>query len=110
VYSGQQALLDAIESDAPGLSVSIISAALEEEDREFVEKACLRLSGHADEEVRGNAILGLGHLARLFGQLSSTAIETVKRALTDTSDYVRGQAHSAADDVGHFLGIDVAST
>jgi hypothetical protein len=110
LYSGGQALLDTTDSDAPVLSVSIIAAALEEEDRELIEQACLRLSAHVDEEVRGNAILGLGHVARRFGQLSSAAIETVKRGLADTSEYVRGQAHAAAGDVRHFVGIEVLSS
>jgi hypothetical protein len=107
-YAGKQALLDAIEADAPDRIASmIIAAALEEEDREFVEQACVRLSAHADEVVRGNAILGFGHLARLFGELGDEAPAMVARGLQDSSAYVRGQAYAAAGDLKHFLGIEV---
>jgi hypothetical protein len=107
-YAGAQALTDAIEADdANVLAPMIVAASLYEDDFNIAYGACMRLSTHADEVVRGNAILGLGHLARLFEQLGPEAPEIVKRGLTDSSAYVRGQAHATAGDLQHFLGVEV---
>jgi hypothetical protein len=60
-----------------------------------------------DEVARGNAILGFGHLARLFGRLGDESPGIVKRGLVDTSTYVRGQAYAAAGDLQNSLSIEV---
>lgn len=105
-YAGQQSLLDAMEADdIDRLESMIIGAALYEDDFEFAQRACITLSGHAQEIVRGNAVLGFGHLARLFGRLDPEALAIVRERLRDPSDYVRGQAHSAAVDILQFLGL-----
>ena len=71
----------------------------------IAESLCRELFDHEDEQVRGNAVLGFGHLARRFGKLDKkTALPLIESALVDSSDYVRGQAWAAAEDVGHFLG------
>jgi hypothetical protein len=49
--------------DVGGLQPMIIAAALYEEELEFVQCACIHLSGHRDEIVRGNAVLGFGRQA-----------------------------------------------
>jgi hypothetical protein len=85
----------------------IVAAALEEEDRQYVEAACIRLSTHQDEIVRGNAILGFGHLARRFGEIGEKGPQIVGRGLADASVYVRDHAYAAAGDLKHFLGIEV---
>jgi hypothetical protein len=106
-YEGPQALLDAIKANnIDVLGPMIIAAALYEDDFDTAYRACVQLSSHADEVVRGNAILGFGHLARLFGRLGDEAPGIVKRGLVDSSGYVRGQAHAAAGDLQHFLGVE----
>ena len=94
--------LSANESDS--LKVLVIGAALHWGDRVAVENLCSRLGAHQNEEVRGNAILALGHLARRFEMLSSHFRFAIRKALSDESKYVRGQALAAADDVEIFLG------
>jgi hypothetical protein len=107
-YEGRERLRHAMDNDrVVELRTMIIAAGLEEADLHLAENACLRLSTHADDVLRGNAILCFGHLARRFGELTPEAVERVVRGLTDPSDYVRGQAHAAASDVKHFLGIDL---
>ncbi len=109
-YPGADALRDAIERDDPEvLGPMIIGAALYEDDFDTVYSACLRLSNHRDETVRGNAVLGFGHIARLFGRLGQDGPDIVKRGLKDPSPYVRGQAHAAANDLDHFLGLSIRS-
>jgi hypothetical protein len=107
-YEGQEALLEAIASDeTEKLGPMIIAAALYEEDFDFVQRVCVQLSSHPDEIVRGNAVLGLGHVARLFERLDDHAVQIVSNRLHDPSVYVRGQAHAAASDLSHFLGVEM---
>jgi hypothetical protein len=109
-YTGQQALLDAINrNDTMLLPSMIIATVLYDDDFEFARTACIRLCEHESETIRGNAILGFGHLARRFGELGEQEIAIVRRGLHDPSEYVRGQAHAAAGDLKHFLGVDVRS-
>lgn len=71
--------------------------------------ACIEAARVDDEVVRGNAILGFSHLARRFRQLDRVLVEPlIAAALKDESEYVRGQAQSAADDVELFLGWQVS--
>lgn len=101
---------DAIEAalarDEPGeLLRVVLSAALEANDAAWAEDVCLRLAGHPHPNVRGNAVLGLGHLARIHGRLDEArALPAIEAALADADDLVRGQADAAAGDVEQFLG------
>ncbi len=102
-----QATVEAVlERDDPlELMDWILEIALEAADRELVENACARLARHRDANVRGNAVLGFGHLARRFGRLDGKRVERlVEIALHDRSAYVRENAHSAAEDLATFLG------
>ena len=71
-------------------------------DYEWSESICLQLVSHHHFNVRGNAILGFGHLARIFGIISDQARRLVTRALNDEHEYVRSHANSARDDIEHF--------
>lgn len=77
-------------------------------DCAWAEAICVMLARHPDADVRANAVLGLGHLARTCGRLDlSIAVPTIAAALHDADPHVRGQAESAADDLLHFLGVTV---
>jgi len=93
-----------VRNDPDDLLRAVLAAALYADDRNWAEGICLMLSHHEDCKVRGNAILGFGHIARLHGQLTKSKVKPVIEAgLRDPSDLVRGQADSAADDVEFFL-------
>jgi hypothetical protein len=93
------------DGDVGKLSRLVIGIGLYEMDREWAEAYCLDLCSHVDPNVRGNAILALGHLARRFGCLNEPdARPLIERGLKDSDEHVRGQAHAANDDVAHFLG------
>jgi len=80
-------------------------ALLRYREQNFVERVCLCLSSHENETVRGNAILTFGHIAGLYKKLIDlNIIGVVGKALCDESEYVRGQANCAADDLEDFLG------
>ncbi|WP_440957431.1 hypothetical protein ACFELO_08950 [Oceanicaulis sp. LC35] len=84
-----------------------IALALGLPDRVDVQAICLQLAEHEDEYVRGNAVLALGHLARLTGELHETRVRKVLgEALEDDSEFVRGQADNARSDLHMFLGWD----
>jgi hypothetical protein len=97
---------EALERSLPHeLQVVIIGAALYHEDAAYVERLCCDLADSSHEELRGNAILGLGHLARRFQSLDEQRTRPlIESGLIDPSVYVRGQAFAAADDAAHFLG------
>ena len=70
-----------------------------------VESVCIALSSHSDVFVRGNAILGFGHLSRTLGKLDEKKVKPIiEAALRDRDAFVRGQAHAAMDDIENFLG------
>ena len=109
-YPGKLTLLDAIATDdVARLPVLIVAAALNEEDRSIIESACIELSNHTNETIRGNAILGFGHIARRFRVVGAGVQEIVRRGMKDASEYVRGQAYAAADDLECFLGFTFAT-
>lgn len=95
----------AIERDDPDeLPSAVLSAALHSDDPEWAESVCRKLADHPHFNVRGNAILGFAHLARLHRRLDEAHVKPlVARALDDPSDYVRAQAEAAKDDLVHFL-------
>ena len=90
--------------DPEELLRAIVAVALHSEDLDWASRLCMRLASHPHFNVRGNAVLGFGHLARRYGRLDSAAREVIEAGLRDADSYVRGHADSAADDVQHFLG------
>jgi len=90
--------------DVLGLRQGVPSVGLHAQELAKAQQWCLMLARYPDDQVRGNAVLALGHLARRFGQLGDSCRPVVEAALADESGYVRGQAEAAADDIAHFLG------
>ncbi|WP_185814580.1 hypothetical protein [Xanthomonas sp. SS] len=71
-------------------------------------RICLSLASHDHFNVRGNAVLGFGHLARTCGHLDLEAVvPVIAAALHDEHEYVRGHAMDVADDLLHYLGVGV---
>jgi len=89
--------------DPDELLRAVLAVALHAEELEWAFSICLRLASHQHFNVRGNAILGFGHLARRFGRLDPVAQDVIEAGLGDSDPYVRGQAGDAADDAQHFL-------
>ena len=93
-----------VRDDPEELLRAVLSAALYSDDPAWSEGVCVRLSGHKYFNVRGNAILGFGHIARLHAKLTERKVKPlIEAAFKDKSQYVRGQANDAADDVEYFL-------
>lgn len=77
------------------------------ESYEVAEKFLLELAESNEPNIKGIAILGLGHLARVHKQSSVNAVNAVKLALSDFNKYVAGHADSAADDITQFTAFKV---
>jgi hypothetical protein len=91
--------------DASQLLYVPIVVALDPPGRVWAEQVCLRLASHPNPSVRGNALKGLGHLARIFRSLNRSLVEPVMEAgLLDPDQEVRGKAGDAAGDIEWFLG------
>lgn len=99
--------LELLQNEPDELKRFIVGIALYHPDGARVELACRSYVGHDDEEVRGNAILAFGHLARRFRVLSPDIKPLIESALLDDSAHVKGQAWAAASDVRFFLGWNV---
>jgi hypothetical protein len=98
-----EASIDA--NDTRMLAVAALSASLHGSDAEWSSSVCRRLAIHENELVRGNALLALGHMARLGRALGQhVTLSAIEKGLQDSDSYVRGQAEAAADDCEHFLG------
>ncbi len=108
-FLGEAAAEAAILRDDPAELLYVpVAASLYSDNLEWTQGVCLRLAAHSHFNVRGNAILGFGHLARRFGQLDRARVEPFLRsALLDPDTYVSGHAYDAIDDVRHFLGWDL---
>ncbi len=96
-------------NDPAELQMVSVTLAIACEDRVIAQAICTLLAGHADNKVRGNAIMSLGHLARRFRQLDEERIKPlIESALRDADGYVRIHAKSAADEIHQFLGWAIA--
>ena len=72
------------------------------------EKICLQLAQHPHFNVRGNAVLGLGHIARTCRALTlEDAVPVIAAALTDHNAYVKDHAYNAVLDLHTYLDIIV---
>lgn len=92
------------DNDSEKLLLMVISVALYSDDYEYAENFCIQFSNHKHFNVRGNAILGFGHIARIHRKLNEKKVKPIiKKALKDESEYVRNQAEGVVDDTKHFL-------
>jgi len=101
---------EAIARDVPDELLYVpISVSMYPPDCAWAQEICIRLSAHSHFNVRGNAILGFGHLARTCRELDLPRVQPIVEAgLADPHEFVRGQAESAAMDIHIYLGVAVA--
>jgi hypothetical protein len=92
-------------NDPEELLLVPISVSMEHDDLLWSQALCVQLAKHGHYNVRGNAVLGFGHLARRFRNLDEEVVRPIiEQALVDSDSFVRGQAWAAAEDVAFFLG------
>lgn len=90
---------------------AVISVALHATDRDGLQRFLAFASTKSSPLVRGNALIGFGHMARRFGSLDrAVALPPVASGLHDSDPYVKSHANAAADDFEQFLGWTVVRT
>jgi hypothetical protein len=93
------------KGDPSELLYAPIVVSLDPPDCQWAQDICVRLARHSDPTVRGNAILGFGHLARTCRRLDEFIVRPlVEVALRDTERHVLGHATDAVHDLIHYLG------
>jgi len=102
------AVSEALRDDDPQrLLEAVLAVSLQDADWRYAQDLCVRLATHPHCNVRGNAILGFGHIARRFGCLDRAIVQPIIEAgLRDEAAYVRGQATAAMNDAVFFLAWD----
>ncbi len=107
----KEEILEALHrADPEELETISLSASLGIDDWQWAQAVCLQLATHPEPGVRGNAILGFGHLARLHRRLDRDRVEpAIRDALNDRDADVRGHADSAAEDIATFLDWQLSS-
>jgi hypothetical protein len=105
----QEAAEAAGQRNVPDELARVVLQAALHGDRDWAVRFVMRFTRHEEPTVRGNAVLGIGHLARMHGKHLSRRItrEILRTALADPDPYVRGHACSARDDVETFTDIPV---
>ncbi len=85
-------------NNADELLLMVLSVALYSDDFEYAENFCVQLSNHEHFNVRGNAIQGLGHIARIHGKLNENKVKPIiESASKDKNKIVRSNAIDAKD-------------
>lgn len=104
----ERELQEALARNAPDeLQLVALAVALHEPDADRAFATCARLAEHPDLGVRGNAMLGFGHIARLHRRLDERALPMIEAGLQDPAAWVRGQADSAAGELQVLLGWEI---
>jgi len=104
----EEAEAAAVRNKPDELLLVAIGVGLYSDDLAWAEQFCVRLAAHQHFNVRGNAILALGHLSRRFRTLKqASSLEAIRGGLSDSNDYIRGQSEAAADDVEWFAKLSV---
>jgi len=93
----------ALRSDDPKIvSEALISAALHEPDRQFVESLIVQFLKHPDPLVRGVSATAAGHFARIHRVPVAHIIPLLQALLRDPR--TSGKAQDALDDIAMFTG------
>lgn len=98
-------VVDAIDRGDPNLAEKLVGLALNSDEPDTVLSLLAKpqVLNSDDEGVRGIAVLCIGHLARIFGELPKEPVIIVLRsALKDCSIWVRANYDSAISDLKTF--------
>jgi hypothetical protein len=100
--SREVALARLRELDGLTRARALVSLAYHDPDWRWVQDLCLRLLNDPDVGMRGIAVLCLGHLARIHGQLDLTRVLPALRRLRDDEE-VSARVADAIDDINTFV-------
>ncbi len=93
-----------VENDIEKLIHIPLFASLYYKDRNFAEEVCIRLASHSNNNIKGNAIEGFEHIARIDKNLNEEIIKPIIiKALKDENEFVRDKAEWTKDATKQFL-------
>jgi hypothetical protein len=93
-----------LESTNPNkVLMALLSVVMNSDDYNFSIETIQRFLKHENEYVRGAAIECISHAARLWRKLPHRFIDAVHHAIHDPSDWVKGKADFAMDDLTIFI-------
>jgi hypothetical protein len=87
--------------DAGDVCRALVSLALYEEDWSWVETLCVQMAHDPRSQVRGCAVTGIGHLARIHGVLHLQMVVPLLEALA-ADPKIGGRAEDALSDIRMF--------
>jgi hypothetical protein len=102
VRSREDLETDLASHDRQRICTALMSAALNDPDRKWIETLIVRFIAHQDPWVRGVAALAAGHTARRHRQLDASIPPLVAELLENPE--TSGKAEDALDDIEVFLG------
>jgi hypothetical protein len=73
-------------------------------DWKYAQDVCLQLAEHSDDNVRANACLGLGYIARIHQRLEKHLVKPVLLRELRCQTNGRGKIEDAIEDINFFLG------
>jgi hypothetical protein len=73
-------------------------------DWKYAQDVCLRLAEHANDNVRANACLGLGYIARTQRRLEQHLVKPIVLRELRCQTVFRGKIADAIEDINFFLG------
>jgi hypothetical protein len=77
-------------------------------DFEWANSVCVRLARHSDSEVHSNAILGIGHLARVCRKISDEALVALRHAARHPDRSVYLTANDTRGEIESMLKIKIS--
>lgn len=80
---------------------ALVSIAFHDPDFEWAQAQCLDFCANPDPEVRGVAVVCLGHIARIHGRIDMEKVGPVLKKLASDSQLV-GIVQDALDDIRQF--------
>lgn len=102
----ERAVLEAAleNEEAEELLGVVIEIALAADDLAWAQSCLLRLAGHADTDVRGNALMAFAQLSARLGEVDRARVAPALAAgLGDEAAHVREQARACLDELGWTL-------
>jgi hypothetical protein len=105
-FDRQNVLLELSSEDQDRIIMALLSAIMNGEDFEFSLELINKYEKHENEYVRGCAVECLGHLSRLYSVKLDERMwrRIINSGKEDTSEWVRGKANGAIDDIELFEG------
>ena len=102
-------IINAIKNDDLDVLIEVcISLGFNHESWKFTQDICLKLSDHKNPLVRGNALYGLAHTARVKQKLEKNIVKPILlRARKDLDETVRMKAEDSREMINQYMNWNI---